>query len=118
MPTSNGSRSDDVKIAVIEEKVFNLEERVEYLDTRTLEYIQERDKFWEKQVGDVIRGTTHETLSAMGFDTSNPQENQKDMAYLRRGRLRSEGTFDKAIYAVVGAGVAAAALWIKNLFGK
>lgn len=56
----------------------------------------------------LVKEAVHETLTAIGFDLTEPHEIQEDMAYLRNLRETGKQVKSAAVKTCVGAGIAGA----------
>ena len=67
-----------------------------------------------------IKIVVHETLTALGFDLTDPQKAQADMIYLRKIRVGSEMLSAKMKLSIAGvllsAGVWVAVQGLKSIF--
>lgn len=44
----------------------------------------------DREIGDIVKTTVHETLTSLGFTIDDPNAVQQDMAYLRKSRTGSD----------------------------
>jgi hypothetical protein len=68
----------------------------------------------EEEVRALVREAVRETLTSIGVDQSDPLEVQRDLAWLRDVRQASRSARGKALAALIGLLVTAAAgaLWV------